>query len=326
MATSQFTDVQVLFAKAYTASIVNDQMTTAKDGLSTFIENEKQIIPATSDYNRTIIRSLALNTGTNGVVDSAGVPQGTDYRASETFVEGTPITMTEKAGTVKIIARDLKIMTDKLSAVNLNTDAGRNTAMRIFQDVGFIEKVKKDAVNDLVQAEKTALLAVFNNLKTLTAPGGDEIVANSGTVLQGDNLISNAFAPEILDLILQHARGMKNSRGLLEGFTTPKYFFTTAQHLADAYRLFSPNMTQNVNYKNVFDYFVNNQTMVDAVALNADFSLAIGGAHGVDVLMETAEPTIRMNYDENGNLKIIISRISGFGVNARSNIVQIDHA
>jgi len=143
MAASQFTDVQVLFMKAYSASIVNDQMTTAVDGLNMFIENEKQIIPATSDYNRTIIRSLALNTGTNGVINAAGVPQGTDYRASETFVEGTPITMTEKAGTLKIIARDVSIMSDKLSALNLNTDTGRNAAMRIFQDMGFIDKIKK---------------------------------------------------------------------------------------------------------------------------------------------------------------------------------------
>jgi len=322
-AATGLTQEQIQFAKSYTNSVIRDLEMTVEDGLDLFIQRERQIVPATNDHNRVIARRIAVQNGTIGATDAAGTPQGDNFYDGGDFYEQL-ITMTEKVGFYTIPERNIGLLSERLSGVNLSTNSGRATAQKIFDEFGWGDFIRKDMIAMLKDAEKTALLAILNALKTTQLYATDYAVANSGTLLGGDNLASQSFGDEILDEVIKLSRGMETQRGLKTGFSIPKYFFTLATNLPDALRLFKPQMTINQNQRQVLQAW-GDQTLVDAVGFNADFSLAIGGAHGIEVLMESAEPRVLFGTDKYGNLTIQVKRVSGFGVSSRADIIQIDH-
>jgi len=322
-AATGLTQEQITFAKSFTNSIINDQAMQVMDGLDVFIENEREIVAATNDNNRVVARRLPVQNGSIGTTDAAGTPSGDNFYPGGDFYEQL-VTMTEKVGFYTVPERNIGLLSERLASVNLSTDTGRATATKIFTDLGWGDYIMKDMMAMLKDAEKTALLAVLNALKTTQLYATDYIVANSGTLLGGDNLSSSAFGDEILDEVIKLSRGMETLRGLKVGFSVPKYFFTLATNLPDAMRLFNPSGTINDQQRQVLNPF-GQKTLVDAVGFNADFSLAIGGAHGIEILMETAQPRILMNTDKYGNLTIQAKRVSGFGASSRADIIQIDH-
>lgn len=324
-AATVFTQDNLRFINGVMQAEVYDLTLEAKDGIELFIKEEEKIVNLGFDERRRVVRRITEHNGTIITMPDDGIPTGnTKFSDGDSFEEA--IVLTEKVGEATIIERNIEKLNAKLSTLNFQHDKDRATGRSILMDMGWFDILKNTMMRKYKKAEKDAVLNVFNGLKSKTIYGTDIVVANSGTLLGGDNLITQSFSPELLDLIMQHARGMKTIDGYGVGFSVPKYFFTTLTNLADAIRMFAPNITLNDLYRNLYNYFNSQKTLVDAVDLNANFSLSIGAEHGVEILSETKEPRFLMNPDKYGNYTLLVKKVFGVGVVSRAGLVQIDHA
>ena len=322
-AATVFSQENTRFIEGFMQTQLIDLQSEVRDGVELMLLNEREIVGQQFDERRKLVTRLTKVNGDIIAMPANGIPSGnTKYSDGDSYEED--IDLTEKVGEFYLAERNATKLNAMLSTLNLATDG--EIGMKMMEDMGWGTIIRDNMYRDLINAEKTALLAILNALKSTQIYGIDYVVANSGTLLGGDNLAVETFGPDIQDVILTQARDMETLKGYKVGFSVPKYFFTTAANLPDAYRIFSPGQTVNDLQNNLFDYFTGApRTFVDAPSLTGDFSLAIGGNHGIKIYYETPEPRFLMNTDEYGNITMLLKRVSGFGVVARQGIVQIDH-
>jgi|GEM_PF-6515311 len=326
-AATLFTQDNLNYFMGYMRVRTLDLMMEAKDGFELFWMNEREIYGSKFEEQRVAIKTLVEMNGDIIEMPSNGLPTGQeDWEEGDSYEE--KIELKEYYGRAFIKEANISKLNARLTLLNLQTKEGQDEADRIMVEMGFDSLLRNEMYRGMMNKKKAALMALFDGFKTKQINGVDFVVANSGTLLTGDNLGTGSFGPDIQDQIISLNRGMKTLKGYKTGYTTPEYLFTSEVNYTSALEVFQPWNTVNVDHRNIMGFFQNGgKTYLEGVDWTSaeNKTIAIGGAHGIHVLEETAEPRIVMAYDNAGNLCLYMKSIWGVGVNTRANIVEIDH-
>lgn len=325
MTTTGITQENLLFIEKTIQAYINQKGITGNKAMDSFLQAITINRKAMNDEQRTTRFHLETNTGTIALVDNDGNYTGTDYNASRTPHEQL-YTAKEYGGTFSLARRNIgtfDVMIQELKSAGSEAE--------------IVDRFQAGRYGDIIDQELLAAMKthVYNSLKsaldnaTTDTVYGDTVVANTGTLLNIDNLEVQDIttdAEKAIDLVVENLIAQKDYNGNILNFTAPKFVAASTKAYVPLLKELKKSFTVNEFDKGLLDYWNSDIIIFNYQGADAKDAFFFTGDLPLKLIAETPTPEFHIGLDKHGNLVYHISYIYTFGWKARNGLVKVQAA
>lgn len=278
--------------------------------------------PATaSDETRVKRFWVEISTGTVALVDTAGAYSGTDFNASRVPHEENYL-LSQWGATYSLAERNIGKLTHFIQTIQ-STEEGVRSAARRFSAEGYEELIKKELLAKIAAKVKTDL-ETFLAAATTATVYGDVVIANTGTLLNIDNLETGGFDADMLKTLVDKLQVQQDYHGNDLMSTEPAYFLVSSEKYSDVVEIVKKSRTVNDLDRTILDYTGGEAALVVSVkGQTAGDVFCVTGDSPIVFLSETPETVIKIGFDKLGNLTMRAYLIYVFGWKGRNGIILV---
>jgi hypothetical protein len=322
-AATGFTQEQLTHFEKFVQHLVTSFGITGNKPFNAFLNKIRMIhgSPAiNSDETRTQRFFKEISTGTVAAVSSAGAYTGIDFNTSRIEYEQL-LTMEQMGATFSIAERNIAKLSHFIGTID-TTESGIKSASRSFITLGYGDIIKKEILNKIATKVKTDVTTALTGA-TVATVYGDTIYANSGTLLNIDNLVEGAFTETTLDTIYNKLAAQVDYYGNSLFNIEPAFFIVDVSKAAECTKIIKNSMTVNESHKNILDYESANGAIIVPLAVGSGEVYVFTDDPQIVLLAETEEPVVKISFDEFGNMVMRGYFIYKVGFKGRDNTIKV---